>query len=172
MASRLLAGGFSREVAGKDFDRIVKGAEAARENRIGLLLAGATGSGKTFAMRCLYPRALFVSAFDPTNVDWLEDSRLLTADERHIIIDDLGSDAIKNQYGVWTSPLALFIMRAESAKSRGTLKARIHFTTNLSSKALDEIYGDRVVSRLLSLVVPVRLLGGDHRPRYAINFDE
>lgn len=169
-ASRLADAGFRREVAGPDFDRIAKAADVAREKGVGLLLSGSAGSGKTFAMRCLYPRALFVSAFDPVEVEWLDDRDLFKQD-RSLVVDDLGSDAAKNNYGVWTSPITLFVMRAESAKGRGNLGLRVHVTTNLSSKEIDAIYGDRMLSRLLALTVPIRLLGGDHRPRNSVRFD-
>jgi len=169
-ASRLAEAGFRREVAGSDFDRIAKAADAAREKGVGLLLSGSAGSGKTFAMRCLYPNAQVVSAFDPVEVEWLDD-REVFAKDKSIVIDDLGSDAVKNNFGVWTSPITLFVMRAEAAKGRGLLMARIHVTTNLTSRQIDEIYGDRMLSRLLCLTVPIRLVGGDHRPRYTLKFE-
>lgn len=169
-ASRLADAGFRREVAGADFDRIAKAADSASGKGIGLLLSGAAGSGKTMAMRCLYPKALFVSAFDPVEVEWLDD-RSLVRSRRSVVIDDLGADAAKNSFGVWTSPISLFLLRAESAQSKGVLACRIHVTTNLSSREIDEVYGDRVLSRLLALTVPIRLAGGDHRPRHSIKFD-
>ena len=157
-------------MAGNDFNRIARAADAARERRVGLLLSGPAGSGKTFAMRVLYPNAIVVSAFDPVEVEWLDDRELVKTD-RHIVIDDLGADAAKNQFGVWTSPISLFIHRAEAALGRGTLSCRIHVTTNLTSQQVDEIYGDRVLSRLLALTIPLRLTGGDHRPRHSMKFD-
>jgi hypothetical protein len=169
-ASRLAEAGFKRDVAGTDFDRISKAADRAASLGVGLLLSGATGAGKSYAMRCLYPKALFVCAFDPVEVAWLDD-RSVFAEKKAVVIDDLGADAERNQFGVWTSPLTLFFMRADAARDRGGLNRRIHVTTNLTSSEIDAKYGDRFLTRLLSLTVPVRLGGGDHRPRHTLKFE-
>ena len=109
---------------------------------------------------------MFVSAFDPVETDWLDRDTL--DDPRHVIIDDLGSDAVRNNYGVWESPVLLYVLRADSFRARGHLRARIHVTTNLTSNEISERYGDRFLSRLLSLCVAVRLTGGDKRARHVV----
>ncbi len=170
-ASRLEENGFSKAKAGRDFDRIARAADAARDKGIGLLLSGPTGCGKTFAMRCLYRKAtMFVSAFDPVELGWLDD-RELVRQEKHIIIDDLGAEAERNQFGVWTSPLILFIMRASAAQDRVELKCRISVTTNLTSSEIEAKYGDRFLSRLMALTLPLRLTGTDNRTRHKVVFD-
>lgn len=164
------AGGFSRKVAGGDFDAIVEASKMAAQSHAGILLYGITGCGKSLAVRCLAPKSgtcRWIDCFDPVQIGWLSDEgifdRLIT-----FVIDDLGSEQTQNDYGIHRLPVAQFIMRLCRRHEHGIEEPRLFVTTNLSAEVMSERYGDRMMSRLLSLVVPVSMTGTDHRPRYSV----
>ena len=170
-AAVLQSGGYLREIAGDDFELIVEAAHLAEKENIGLLLSGNTGCGKTLAMSILSPksdRTRWVRCFDPVNVSWLETekpddlSRL-----RKYVLDDLGCEPTENRFGVIVEPVANFILRYDSLSDTGKLP-RLFITTNMSSAQICKRYGERVISRILSAVVPVHLDGKDHRIKHRL----
>lgn len=162
-------GGFRSDVAGADFARIVRGAAKASASGKGLLLSGRTGRGKTLAMRCLFPATLppkrdcrWVDCYDSAQVNWLGDRDILVWAST-LVLDDIGAERIVSDYGVMREPVADFFMALSRRRDSGMGAPRICATTNLDSAAMAARYGDRMLSRLLDVVVPVVLAGEDKR---------
>ena len=168
-AALLEAGGFLSSVAGPDFDLVAESAKLAFASGRGLLLAGPTGCGKTLSMRCLFRASIppkksvrWIDCFDKTQVGWLDDRDIWTWANR-IVLDDLGAEEIENNYGVQRLPVGDFFMRLSRRMDSGDYVPRICVTTNLSSEQISDRYGERMMSRLLAVVVPVKMNGGDRR---------
>lgn len=168
-ATLLEAGGFRRSVAGADFDLVAAAAERAFASGRGLLLAGPTGCGKTLALRCLFPPSVppnrarkWVDCFDPVQVGWLDDRDIWTW-ANLIVLDDLGAEAIVSDYGVQRFPIGDFFLRLSRRMDAGDFVPRICVTTNFSAAQISDRYGERMLSRLLALVVSVRMVGEDRR---------
>lgn len=166
------AGGFMRSVCPVDFDAICAAARKASAARKGVLLSGASGSGKTHAMRCLCPppppfpaRTRWVHFERDHEVEWLGTGALEGeyAELDAIVLDDLGMEGERCSFGEWRDNVAKFFADFQRFVDRGNMVPRIFVTTNLSSVMISERYGDRVMSRLLSLVVPVKMSGRDKR---------
>jgi hypothetical protein len=167
-AAVLEAAGYRRDVAGRDFDALVAACATARATGAGLLLSGMTGCGKSLAMRALAPRSVGCRWIDCTNgvqVAWLDDRDIFDG-QRGVVLDDLGAEPVENNYGVQRYPVANFIHRLMSLVENGARAPRLYVTTNLTSTEISDRYGDRMLSRLLALVVPVKMTGTDHRERH------
>jgi len=137
--------------------------------RRGVLLAGGVGCGKTMAALALYPAARFLRLSDPDTVEGLEEYEPSEAERSakgFTVLDDLGAEPPvkfrkdKDFAGDW-------IVRRHVCWQRGGMGA-VAVTTNLTRGELLVKYGERVVSRLMEMVVPVEISGGDHRKRLTI----
>lgn len=163
-AKKLTDGGFLRDQAQQDFDMLVKAFDdVANKDKIGMMLVGGVGCGKTLAMRSMATGSNFVDMADPESLERLQkhtryieaepvEKWWLLEDDTSVILDDLGNETIKNEYGIKTEVISSFIMRWYSVifKGRGG-KARLHITTNLDMAQLTERYGDRVVDRIMEM---------------------
>lgn len=163
------AGGFLRRVSPVDYDEICRASRLASAAGVGLLLSGRTGCGKTLAIRCLapppppYPSPHRWIYFDnPVQVGWLLDADLLRG-IKALVLDDVGMEGEKNNFGEWVSVFPRFLSDFQRRIDRGERVPRLFVTTNLDVKAMMEEYGDRAMSRLLSMCQPVAMLGRDHR---------
>ncbi len=155
------------QVAMKIYDLGVKGyipSEAIVEpirdylSGYGVLLSGPAGVGKTWLLDLLGARLRPVSEIMDYGLrdlhiwyDW--------TDGREVVIDDLGAEAIVNDYGTKEDLLKLVIAhRAERQKGRTSI------TTNLTAAQIAARYGDRTLSRILGMCRP-HTLGGASRRR-------
>jgi len=169
---RLSGAGWNDKIAGDEDTGNIRKAFAEgllATPRRGVLLAGGVGCGKTMAVRALYPRARFLMLSDAVVVEGLEDYE---ADERErspksfTVLDDLGAEPSirfrkdKDFVGDW-------IVMRHSRWQYGRMGA-VAVTTNLTRDELLGKYGGRVVSRLMEMVVPVVISGGDHRKRLTV----
>lgn len=171
----LEAGGFLRSVAPVDFAEIVRTAKQAATAGVGILLSGPTGTGKTLALRCLVPppppypsKTRWIDFGDPVQVGWLGDCDILRG-LNSIVLDDVGMEEEQNQYGVWSDPFAQFITDYYRKQDRGQPVPRLFVTSNLNADQMSDRYGDRTMSRLLSVVIPVTMAGTDHRALNMVN---
>jgi len=169
IVAMLERGGFRADVAGSDFQRVVRGVAKSQAEGKGLLLSGSTGRGKTLAMRCLFPATppprrdcKWVDCYVETQVGWLSDRNILDWSST-LVLDDVGAERIESDYGVMREPITDFFMALSRRKDSGKACPRICATTNLSSADMSKRYGDRMVSRLLDVVVPVVFTGCDKR---------
>lgn len=173
---KLNEGGYKREKAEKDFDALVKAFEdVANKKHIGLMLFGGVGCGKTLAMRAMTPRSIFIDLVDAHNLSNLErhvrfvegepvEKWWLIEGNTSVILDDLGNEQMKNDYGVKTEVVSNFIMKWYSDVFKNELmKARLHITTNLDWVGLTARYGDRVTDRLMEMCSPVYLTSKSNR---------
>ena len=99
----------------------------------------------------------------PETVEWIDGqggyaSSINEMCEGNILLDDLGAENIKNEYGVKRDIAGEFICRYHT---RG--KGRLFITTNLTGEQLLDRYGGRVVDRLKQMCVPVRMTGTSKR---------
>jgi len=100
IVAMLERGGFRADVAGSDFQRVVRGFAKSQSEGKGLLLSGSTGRGKTLAMRCLFPATppprrdcKWVDCYLAPQVGWLSDRDILDWSPT-LVLDDVG-DPIK-----------------------------------------------------------------------------
>jgi len=118
----------------------------------GIMLHGDVGHGKTFLLKCLGVRiwgADEICDYGLRHIqEWYEDTNGL-----QICIDDIGAEMTVCEYGARDDLLkAVITHRAE--RQRGIT----HCTTNLDSAAIIERYGDRIMSRLLGMCRPHRIV--------------
>jgi len=174
IAACLEAKGWKRSVAGsEDFDAAVEAIRLAEELRLGLLVAGEYGRGKTMLAEIL-ARA-FGAAFkvrlgyrgewERLTPGWLD----YTAEDpfaQSVFIDDIGSEPRINNFGEKVEHVADFLCEWHARHEPGT---RLVATTNMNAKELDCRYGGRVLSRLKDLCVFLRLDGEDHRVAHVVS---
>lgn len=163
----LKGAGFSREKAGEDFDTLVNGTVKTfninQPRKVGMIITGDYGCGKTFFIKCLGLAGTFIDLTLTENVEWIDQrggyqSTMQEMCEGNVIIDDLGAESIKNDYGVKRDVVGEFICRYHTHG-----KGRLFITTNLRGTELLDRYGGRVVDRLKQLCVPVRMTGKSKR---------
>ena len=116
-----------------------------------LLLAGKAGTGKTSTFRALQKAGLMAWDVVVFNIQtWslkskdeileaLEDSK-----ECEMVIDDVGRETVKNEYGEKFEVFD-FVLGWREENCRGV---RTHVVTNLTASEREARYGERVVSRL------------------------
>lgn len=176
-AIRLLTqGGYKREGIEKDFDALVNAFnEVINKDKIGLILIGGVGCGKTISMRALAHRANFIDLADVDSLELLQrHTRFVDGEavekwwmmegDHSIVLDDLGNEPIKNEYGVKIEVVSNFIMKwyADVFKNSHK-KARMNITTNLDWAGITARYGDRVSDRLMEMCKPVLLTSQSNR---------
>lgn len=158
---------WTREKAGDDFDVGVKGvlkaiAMSTPKRKVGVIITGEYGCGKTMFVKAVFPRARVVNCGLPEEVSYLnymdypDNTRELLASD--VIIDDLGADSARKEFGNCNDYVGDFIFRYHLFG-----KGRLLITTNLHGKELLERYGGRIGSRLKDLCVPIRFTGKDKR---------
>lgn len=147
----------------------------AGPQRLGLLLTGSPGVGKTWWMehvqRLTPVRARDIVAAYRTaqNYDaafWHAAFRTWDCEQRDgALIDDLGEEPLCMLYGQQEEVLSNVIATRYTAwKKTG---ARLFLTTNLTASELDRRYGRRVLDRLREMCLPVEITGGSNRRRRA-----
>ena len=128
-----------------------------------LLLAGKAGTGKTSFFKALI--AAKFSGADIYNIvkeskqsiDWvLQDMDFYK--NRELVIDDIGRESPKIEYGERTEVLDLIM----SYREEHCPGVRTHYVTNLTLEELEARYGERVVSRL-HYCQPIAFLDEDKR---------
>ena len=159
--------GWTKEVAGEaDFAAASLAlARCSVSKRRGIFVFGKYGSGKTAflkAVRPLFEPSIFVPLNDP---EWAEvlDAELwpnwnADALKGSIILDDLGAESAKSDYGVRRELAAEFVVRFHL---RGS--GRLFVSTNLGGEELAERYTARLTSRIKELCLPLHLAGADKR---------
>ena len=160
--------GWTKDVAGAlDFDTACKSWAAIAPNpRMGLLVWGAFGCGKTSLVRAVTRTTklgtAWISCGDPEQVerllveDWPTHNRELLG--VNIVIDDMGAESPKCDYGIRRELVGELICRY-----RLYGQGRLFVTTNLGADLLTDRYTMRVCSRLKDLTIPLHLTGGDKR---------
>jgi len=174
---KLTKGGFKREESDRDFDALVKAFDdVANKTHIGMMLVGGVGCGKTLAMRAMAPVSHFIELSNPENLvllqnhtRWIEGEPVekwwMMEDNTSVILDDLGNETMKNEYGVKTEVVSTFIMRWYSTMFKSeSKKARIHITTNLDFEQLTERYGERVTDRIMEMCSVFHFTSKSNRP--------
>lgn len=127
-----------------------------------LFLHGGVGTGKTMFFKLLRdhkgkPIHIFpvYSIFGRSESEIAEIVSSLT--NREIVIDDLGSEPLYNNYGVKFDILTYIITR------RLDSPCRTHITTNLSKTDIAKRYGARIIDRLAEMCRAVELKGKSKR---------
>jgi len=133
--------------------------------RKGLFLFGNTGTGKTFAAKVissyrdihLYTCRDLEAKYEKSNTHFWE----IIKDRKDIIIDDLGTEDAKNDYGV------KFELFEKAIDERHLLfekyGTRTIITSNLSGEAIKERYSERIYSRIRSMCECINATGKDLR---------
>lgn len=164
--------GFKRDVAGEDFDLICRAfATIASIPNMGLLLTGSVGSGKTFAVKAVVKGEIvrltdkedFLSLEPAIDEDTGRTVWQHVQSGLDVILDDLGNEPVKSDYGVKVDVVADFILKWYTEKHERGGKGRLYATTNLDAGQLTDRYGDRVTDRLFSMVCVVKLAGASKR---------
>lgn len=164
----LHANGWFASVAGEtDFAAGAKAvARMSLMKRKGLYVWGGFGCGKTSYLRAVAAmmrrHPLWVDCGDPESADMLNVSEWPNWNRaalfRDVILDDLGAEMTRNDYGVRRETAGEFIVRYH-LRGRG----RLFVSTNLTSDQMDARYGMRVCSRIKELCLPLHLKGADKR---------
>ena len=135
---------------------------STQKHKVGVIITGDYGCGKTMFVKAVFPRAKLINCGLPEEVSFLNymeypeyTHELLT---ENVIIDDLGADSAKKEFGNCNDYVGDFIFRYHLYG-----KGRLIITTNLHGKELLERYGGRIGSRLKDLCVPIRFTGKDKR---------
>lgn len=167
----LEANGWTREIAGEvDFASTVMAIKAADEGRLGLLVSGCCGVGKTALVKIVAPafgHHRFIDLADREEIEKLSDEwQELWSENLHdenVVLDDVGSELPANEFGVRLEPVAVFIAARHSRCIGRSNFPRLFVTTNLTAGEMDARYGARTYSRLKDLCVPLKLVGKDKR---------
>ena len=116
----------------------------------GLMLMGDCGLGKSTILNYVIP-AIFRTKTNKllTSTPAKELCEIERSNASFIIIDDLGTESIKNDYGTKIDAVADAISYAEDSSKT------LLITTNLASKALKERYDERTLDRLRKCKVVV-----------------
>lgn len=155
IAAQLEARGWMRDVAGdRDFDAALAVIANAEHQGKGLWIMGTSGSGKTALATAVYRRVRLVRCAD------MELDAAVYA-LGGIILDDLGSEAAVNDYGVMREPVAEWFCRQYD--NGGIDFSRFAATTNLTPPEIRSRYGERFWSRFSSSVLRLVLAGCDKR---------
>jgi DNA replication protein DnaC len=160
--------GYDKKVVGMaDHEALMKGAVKAfniKEPRfVGMIITGKYGCGKTHFVRSLGMRCDFIDMTLPTSVKRLADNQWCDSEVENllnhtVVIDDMGAECIRNEYGVKHDVVGEFICQYHRLG-----KGRLFITTNLTGSEMLDRYGGRVVDRLKQLCVPVRMTGESKR---------
>lgn len=165
--------GFEKSVAGVNFDKVVKAFGVMRDTpKKGIIISGAVGTGKTLALKALFPFTNICKLVNVCELQKIEPHKNDDGDKfwsvpiGDIILDDLGNEAIKSDYGIKVDVLCDFIMYWHTEKYENCKdNDRIFATTNLNAKQLQDRYGDRIVDRLLAMCVFVNFEGTSKREK-------
>ena len=116
----------------------------------GLMLMGDCGTGKSTILNYVIP-AIFRTITNKIlrSVSAKELGEVERNKSPFILIDDLGTESIKNDYGTKIDSVADAISYAEDSSKT------LLVTTNLTPKSLDERYSDRTLDRLRKCKVVV-----------------
>lgn len=179
-AERLTTKGFTKEVAGNNFDLIVQAYDyAMSEQKTGIVIQGDVGCGKTFAMKCLFEDTAMMNLNNHLNLKFLQphertvqvhgldkdiENWWVVKDNEDIILDDLGNEQVKNEYGIKIEVVAGFVIQwYNSSFSRLDMSARLFATTNLTDDQLISRYGMRFFDRLSEMCSFVKFEGSSKR---------
>jgi len=153
---------WTEEVAGEDFGIAVEAFLKANERRIGLIVSGDYGCGKTSFIAATGFVTRRINCTIPESVEGLKYSDypdyVSGLMDENVLLDDIGAEYLTNDFGVKHDLIGDFICRYHLYGKR-----RLFITTNLRGPELLDRYGGRVLSRLKDLCYPVRFLGKDKR---------
>ena len=167
MEKILVNNGYDKVKAGEDFglllDATVKAFSITSPRKVGVIVTGDYGCGKTHFIKCLKLSGTFIDLTLSEAVEWIDQSGGYSSSineicDGNVFLDDLGAENIKNEYGVKRDIVGEFICRYHTQG-----KGRLFITTNLRGSELLDRYGGRVVDRLKQLCVPVRMTGKSKR---------
>ena len=159
--------GWLKSVAGEaDFAAAAHALAKALLNKLGIVVSGVSGVGKTAFLKAAFGASRLGTAFvdlsDPVEAEKLDAlvwpnyrKQLL---EMNVILDDMGSEARMNCFGQ-NRELAAEFVHAYHARGQGVLLV----STNLDGRQFLERYQQRVLSRLLEICVPLKFTGKDKR---------
>ena len=116
----------------------------------GLILMGTCGLGKSTILNYVLPAIFYVKTSKNLKSISAKDLGVIEkSPSPFIIIDDLGTESIKNDYGTKIDAAVDAIAYAEDSSKT------LLITTNLASKALKERYDERTLDRLRKCKVVV-----------------
>jgi DNA replication protein DnaC len=140
----------------------------------GAYIRGPVGCGKTHLMKAILNHLInwkidleSKNQHSPMKLYWISmsayldelrkekfDSKKKAKDATVLFIDDIGTSTKTD----WVTDQVFQLIDYRAERSLQTF-----LTSNLKVSDLEPIYGDRVVSRICSMCIPVELVGSDHR---------
>lgn len=161
--ARLTAAGWLEDVAGADFATGVNALVKINSlQNYGIIVSGEYGCGKTSFVKAAISGIRTINCTIPEQVGYLDwenyRESIREMMDVNILIDDLGAERIKNNFGSREDLVGDFICRYHLYG-----KGRLFITTNLRGEEILERYGGRVLSRLKDLCVPIKFKGADKR---------
>ena len=123
-----------------------------------IMLTGGVGAGKTMLASLLFccPVCHCQRSVADYGLDGLEEFHKW-ADDREIVLDDLGAERKTVEYGERDEILKIVIERRDAGWQR------THITTNLTGNEISERYGDRIFDRLGGMCKAFKLAGESRR---------
>lgn len=136
-------------------------AQGERTGR-GILFAGTVGSGKTTAASLLAKKrdGLYIDCSNPDKASALREWRTWAMPNRSIVLDELGRDAVRNDFGNRTDVVAQFLREIYASWKEGEWTGRLYATTNLDFDGLRKAYDESITDRLLEMCVTCRFQQG------------
>lgn len=162
--------GFKRDIAGAEFfDEAIKVAATARLNHLGVFAFGPPGTGKTLFIRSIsrpfVPNSNITYYFnlkDPNAIKSMRDYADFYC-KQDIVIDDLGCEAMINEYGVLHEP-AIELIQAHWALNEYLPPEKRHtvsVATNLDEEGLHR-YSKRI-DFVHEMMLPIEFNGESKR---------
>lgn len=174
-AGLLNEGGFLKSKDETNFETVVNAFTFIKSiPRKGMIFVGDVGTGKTLAIKSLFPFARLRRLTDVTELQWMmptkdtnndgEDYEVWRLGNKHNILDDVGNEQLKSIYGVKYDTVANFILQWHSDKFMDESETnRLFITTNMTVDQLNERYGKRILDRLFEMCVLVKFHGESKR---------
>lgn len=147
---------------GEDGEAIARAFRQSEAANRGILFMGMTGSGKTTAAMALtgIHGGLVIHCDNPEKVEALGWWRDWGMPDKSILLDELGRDAVRNNYGERRDVVGQFVREIYAAWKEGTWRGRLYATSNLDADGLRAAYDESVVGRLAELCVTCKFKHG------------
>lgn len=122
----------------------------------GILFAGVAGSGKTTAANFLAASGYAIACYDPEKVESLRAWRGWALPDKTILLDELGRDNVRNEFGSRVDIVANFIRDLYASWKKAEWRGKLYVTTNAGENDLVALYDASLVARIREMCAVCR----------------